>query len=292
MIVTKSEFLSKYQLGKPEDLQAFLAYAKRKTSGIMTGLPGIDTQFLGLRGIVALVGEPETCKSTLAMQIAIWNARAGNPVLFIDRENGQHVMEERLLANLSKQPWREIVKQPVEEQTRRFLGLYQLPLRLCTTEVNREIIQNDVEEMSTHVPEDGYMIVVLDSLQKLPMSLDNIRGSIDDWLLFLDNLKKIYKRKLVILITCEKKRGSYGEASIDAGKESGRIEYTVEQQFDMRRERDDNGKPIGNDIFIECTKNRHGPRGRTIVLQRVIKGPSDDWDFTFELKEQRMLDFG
>jgi len=274
---------SKFKLGKPEDCESFLSYVNRKVHGIKTGLPSLDASLLGLQGIVSLVGEPKACKSTLALQIALHNARQGVPVFFIDRENGWHYMEQRIISNFYDMPWQEFCRRSDEIKLKNFQALGSLPFELCT----ENFTQADLDEVLTSIaaenPNAQQMLLVIDSLHKLPMQLDNMRSSVDGWLLFLDYLKLKFNRKLTILITCEKRRGAYGEAMRDAAKESGRIEYTVEQQFDMRINRE------RKEIILECMYNRHGPADQSIILEKVCKGGRDDRSFIFKLREQEVI---
>jgi replicative DNA helicase len=272
--------LSEFRLGRGEDLETFLASTTETIRGVQTGLPNLDQQIRGLQGIVGILGGPKACKSTLALQVALYNAANGNPVLFIDRENGLMHMRERIICSYYNIPWQDFCKKTEEQKIRAFAELNRLPFFLINQTFTMEHIDQWLDIMSATTK--GNMVLVLDSLHKLPMELDNMRSSVDKWLLFLDQLKLKHNRKLTIITTCEKRRGAYGEAMKDAAKESGRIEYTLEQQLDMRNE---NGT-----IILECTYNRHGPTGDRMLFQPVYSRNGDKWSFLFKLRELEQVD--
>ena len=278
----RETFLSKFQVGASKDLAAFLDHCKAKTRGISTGLPGFDAQMRGLQGIVGILGGPKACKSTLALQVALFNAQRGNPVAIIDRENGLSHMHERMISHIHGVSWKDFTERSEAIQTRAWQELSELPLGLYTGAFSMQELESWLDGEISKLSKDSHALLVLDSLHKLPMELDQMRMSVDKWLLFLDYLKLKYNRKLVIITTCEKRRGAYDEATKDGGKESGRIEYTLEQQLDMR---------IGDDggIILECTYNRHGPCGDRIFLEPLYVNKADKWSFTFKLREQRSL---
>lgn len=271
------DFLSNFRLGKNDDLEGFLASTSGATRGIESGLKNLDVEIRGLQGIVGILGGPKACKSTLALQIALHNAAQGNPVLFIDRENGLMHMRERIICSHYNIPWSDFCKKTTEQKSKAFEALDKLPFFLINSAFTQEDLEKWLDIMVASAPH-GKAVLVLDSLHKLPMDMDNMRTSVDKWLLFLDQLKLRYNRKLVIITTCEKARGKYEGAFKDGAKESGRIEYTLEQQLDMRNE---NGL-----IILECTYNRHGPTGDRVYFEPLYARAGDKWSFLFKLRER------
>ena len=69
----------------------------------------------------------------------------------------------------------------------------------------------------------------------------------------------------------------------DEAKESGRIEYKIEQQLDLRNQ--------DGQIIIECTLNRDGPKGVQVPLIKVLKNPANEHSFTFRLQEEERVGF-
>lgn len=275
-----ADSLSKFRLGSSSDLDGFLASTSETVRGVQSGLPNLDRELRGLQGIVGILGGPKSCKSTLALQIGLYNASIGNPVLFIDRENGLMHMRERIICSYHNTPWADFCKRSDVQKVKAFESLNKLPFFLVNAPFDMEQLEQWVGELVEGAPDKA--VLVLDSLHKLPMEMDNMRSSVDKWLLFLDHLKLKHNRKLTIITTCEKGRGKYEGAFKDGAKESGRIEYTLEQQLDMRQE--DGG------IVLECTYNRHGPTGDKLFFQSIYARSGDKWSFLFKLKEKEVVD--
>lgn len=271
--------LSEFKLGRPEDAESFLDSTSNAVRGVLSGLPGFDKQIRGLQGIVGILGGPKACKSTLALQVALHNAAQGNPVLFIDRENGLMHMRERLICSYHNICWSDFCKASPEQKMKAFTRLPS-NFYLVNAGFSMELLTEWVDEL-VRSSTTGKAVLIIDSLHKLPMEMDNMRSSVDKWLLYLDDLKLRHNRKLTIITTCEKGRGKYDGAFKDGAKESGRIEYTLEQQLDMRVE--------GDVIVLECTYNRHGPTGDILFFEPVFSRPGDKWSFLFKLREREQV---
>lgn len=270
-----TSFLSNKRLGL--DTDKFIERMKRKVVGVQTGIEKLDKELLGLAGFFAILGEPKSCKSTFAMQLALHNANIGNPVFFIDQENGKQRLTERILCNQFNETWTSVKE--MQGLRERHAGLSKLPLYFSFGKIEMAEIELAVCEMlQMHPGKRG--LVIIDSLQAVARNLSDLRMSVDQWLLDLDAMKLKYDGQLSIGIVCEKRRGTYGEASVDAAKESGRIEYKVEQQLDMRN--------TGQQIIIECTLNRDGPRGIKVPLRKCLKN-NNEHAFTFKLEAEKGL---
>jgi hypothetical protein len=255
------------------DSDKFLNRLNRKIVGVMTGIDELDRKLQGLSGFFAILGEPKACKSTFVLQLALHNAKLGNPVFFIDQENGQQRLSERIMCNLYGESWSSVRK--MSELREKYEALSRLPLYMNFGKIEMPDIEACVDEMlRLHPGRRG--LVIVDSLQSVARNLSDLRMSVDQWLLDLDAMKLKYDGLLSIGIVCEKRRGTYGEASVDAAKESGRIEYKVEQQLDMRN--------TGDQIIIECTLNRDGPKGMRVPLQKALKDINNEHSFTFRLE--------
>jgi hypothetical protein len=153
--------------------------------------------------------------------------------------------------------------------------LGELPIFVTNDTLSFDQIDSDIEALFSKEPE--HVLLIVDSLQSLPQNLEDIRLSVDDWLLRLDALKLRYSGHLTILITVEKSRAAYGMASRFGGKESGRIEYKLEQQLDLRL------SDSGEGVILECTLNRDGAAGMQVGLRKVYKNDHDPNSFLFRL---------
>jgi len=125
---------------------------------------------------------------------------------------------------------------------------------------------------------DKPLLLLVDSLQALPMGDFEQRAGLEFWLNGLDQLKLVLNGRLTIIAVSEKNRSSYEEARISGGKGSGNIEYKGEQLLDMRQGSDE------NTFILEVLKNRDYTCGVPIYLAKVFeRGVSNG--FLFKLEE-------
>ena len=199
----------------------------------------------GLIGMWAVAAEAGVGKSTLALQIAVDYCRPlkngyRRPCLYYDFENGPDIMLHRL--------------------GKRYKMNVEVTQEASETIYFRESIRTlnaDVKQFSGHK-----CLIIVDSLQKLPTSVEHRRTSLDSWVHRLEALKKKGHR---ILIISEKNREEYGKASQRGFKETGEIEYSADFGFHLVSDKYD---PSTFGIFI--VKNRHRPiTGRICSLVRV-----------------------
>ncbi len=255
--------IDKLLLSLPEDWRAFNEHRKKKHKGFGTGLESVDSEVRGLTGIVGIQGAPGSCKSTLALQIASYNAAAGNPVLIVDRENGKHRFRSRLLAQVCKVSQEQIEKATDEQMRSWYQEVSKLELYVETEPVFADTVRQYLSELwdRYHRP----ILLVVDSLQALPRmpGLDERLG-LQKWLEELDQLKLDFEGRLVVIMTSEKRRGSYAEASNDAGKGTGSIEFKCELLFDMRK-----GDAPGH-FLLALVKNRDGACFEGVGLKQVF----------------------
>ncbi|OFX19472.1 MAG: hypothetical protein A2V77_23865 [Anaeromyxobacter sp. RBG_16_69_14] len=82
---------------------------------------------------------------------------------------------------------------------------------------------------------DRQLLVVLDSLQKLPMGLEDRRAGVDAWVRLLERLR--HEHEAAVLLISEIKRDQKGQytAHEAAFKESGGIEYAADLAITLTR---------------------------------------------------------
>mgnify|MGYP003402939276 CR=1 FL=1 len=202
-------------------------------------LPLISQSSGGLMGMWAIASEAGVGKSTLAVQLAVEYGRVG-PVLYYDMENGPEVM----LYRVGKRYGGDVAK-----------------ARQATKNI---YFRESIRSLSDDLRSMGKRkcLVVVDSLQKLPTSVDNRRSSLDVWVHRFERLKK--QGHTVILIS-EKNREQYGEATQRGFKETGEIEYSADFGFHLLPEK---GMDTMSKVII--VKNRHRPHsGSVCYLERV-----------------------
>lgn len=208
----------------------------------LSSLPYLTKASGGIYGLWAIGGEPKVGKSTLAWQIALDTGRH-TPVLYYDFENGFPVLMDR---------------------TRNIFGGDLARIRRATTRVYYRDGIRTLDSDLAAVPSPA--LVVIDSVQKLPASMEYRRTGLDRWMHRLELLKK---RGYHVLLVSEVGRANYGhEPSISAYKETGEIEYTA-----------DFGAQVipgtGDLVELHVVANRHKPfKG---FLEHLMR--KNDWSF-------------
>ena len=138
----QTSFLSKRKLGN--DVESFLKHMTQQVTGIETGITRLDKQLGGLPGFFSILGEPKACKSTFVLQVAAHNAMIGNPVFFIDQENGRARLARRLLCHLHGESWSDLRTR--KELGELYQGLAKLPLYFNFGKIEMPDIEAAVEE--------------------------------------------------------------------------------------------------------------------------------------------------
>jgi hypothetical protein len=204
----------------------------------LRSLPILSAKSGGLFGMWAIAGEPGVGKSALAWQIALDVAK-DIKVLYYDFENGFSVMMDHT---------KVIFNGELER------------IRMATANIYyRDSIRSlDSDLCSTPPP----AIIIVDSVQKLPASMEYRRSSLDRWVHRLEYLKK---RGYSILLVSEVPRTQYNaDAYIGAFKETGEIEYSADFGLQMLPV-----PPSGDIAETHIVKNRHRPyKGFAVNLKR------------------------
>jgi hypothetical protein len=191
----------------------------------------------GLYGVWLIGGEPAAGKSTLALQISLSVGRR-RPVLYYDFEQGTGVIKWHIQQALGD-------KDKIKDATK------QLYIRHTMSSLEADL--NMLNEPS---------LVVVDSIQKVASSVTFRRESLESWVHKFETLKKYGHH---VILVSEKRRGTYGEASLSGYKESGELEYAADTAFDMLKPVEEDGAIV--DLYI--TKNRHyQKRGYITTLHR------------------------
>jgi replicative DNA helicase len=256
--------------------ESFLSFRKRRLQGLQTGLPALDKVLLGLSGITLIQGAPGSCKSSLAMQIALHNAKSGTPVVIIDRENGRDRFRTRLVCCYNTVSSVDVLTTDEETLGSWVAPLLELPMYHSTTPTTPEGIRLLIAEALEHF--NRPILLVVDSLQAMPPLTDNERMSLQQWLNELDQIKLDHEGKVTIVVTSEKSRGqdNYDKASMSSSKGAGAIEYKSEIVLDLRQAKD-------GGLVLEILKNRDGIANVAIDLQKVLADKSNPASFSFRL---------
>lgn len=270
------------ELAIGSDWKSFSKARKRKSKvGVTTSLTGLDRYLGGLPGLTVIQGEPGSNKSTLCLQIASNLAKQGHPVYMIDCENGKNRLRFRLISQLNNLGQPEVFGGTDEEESQWEAQLNALPmyvenhLSMEDPEKTKRDIVDLLKEL--HNKYQKSVIFIADSLQALPPFHDDPRLNIEAWIKFMDSVKVIADGMVHIIVTSEKRRGTYDGPYKDGGKGSGTIEYKAEAVLDLRKNAEKNC------IILACTKNRDGEENFNIEL---FKKKSELGNFCFVLEEQ------
>lgn len=229
------------ETGGTTDLQPVSEVVKdglppRPTGLVINSLSLLSAASGGLMGMWVIGGEPGIGKSTAAWQIAL-DVADRLPVIVYDFENGFPVLMDH---------------------TREIYNGDMARIRAATERIYyRDSIRTlDADLARIAAP----ALVVVDSIQKLPGSVEFRRSSIDRWIHRLESLKK---RGYTVLIVSEIGRASYGhDAYIGAYKETGEIEYSADFALQLLA-------GSGEQVEAHIVKNRHRPKkGLAVMLQR------------------------
>lgn len=258
---------------------SFLSFRSRRLKGMQTGIIALDKALLGLGGVTAIQGAPGTCKSSLALQIAAYNANLGTPVIILDRENGKERFRLRLVCCHNQKSSVDVLTCSEDDLANWVMPVAKLPIYHFTDAIKpdqiKDIVQQAIDTFNRPV------LLVVDSLQAMPPLAENERMSIQYWLLALDQLKLDFEGMLTIVATSEKSRGAdnYDKASMSAAKGTGTIEYKTEVLLDLRMSKDGN-------LIIEVVKNRDGVANVAVDLVKVLADNKNKGSFCFRLDSE------
>lgn len=240
-MIRSSTAFSPFASPEHEYLQ-FLQKLKDKSgaeySELRAGFPLFDAALDGVHGINVLGGAPKVGKSAFAIQVASQMALAGIPVLYYDFENGRQQLYQRILSRLSRlevkrltstrlQTHEQEAYRPAITKLRRMLDNFRI---INDRKVKPELMRRHVDFLR-HETRKDYVVVVIDSLHKLPFkNLTERRTGIDAWLRELESIRD--EMQVSFLVISELSRGTekaYSETPhLGVFKGSGDIEYSAD----------------------------------------------------------------
>ncbi len=243
----------------------FEAYRRGLSRGLRTGFTAMDEKLISIPAFTMIMGEPKTCKSTMAMQILLNKALEGYPCLLIDQENGLFRTRYRMLCQLGQIPDSEMKSATLKgaepaSYSEAVSLLTKLPIDYMPPAITLELLEQHIKQ--TAKAHKKRVLVVVDSIQSLVTNLADRRHSVDSWVFGINNMKNALDGWVTFIVVSEKNRGSYGKASKSGAKESGGLEYKAEMVLDMYPSKQ------GDEIFVNCNYNRDGETGIVTVLAK------------------------
>lgn len=205
---------------------------------MVSGFTRLDKALGGMHGINIVGGLPKAGKSCFFIQIATEMARRRIPVIYYDFENGRQKIYQRTLCRLSKLADSQIKNNTltVEENSRLQAAKGEISkllpwFRVVTDrKLTPELMRSHIDFLR-HESKSDYIMVVIDSLHKLPFKdFSERRSGIDAWLRHLEALRD--ELMVSFLVISELTRGDDGQydkqPQLGAFKGSGDIEYSAD----------------------------------------------------------------
>lgn len=245
---------------------------------IPTGFARLDARMCGglsVPSLNILGAAPKSGKSTWSQMVAIHHVERGGVAYYLDLENGPRAFPRHVLCRRAQLGGSEVAAAMRDQRagafaTRAAAERWRAAKAWMRDEIGPRLFvefrpPENLEERLVGVRKlepSRPLLVVVDSLQKLPMSFDDRRGSVDQWIRFFERLR--HELDAVFLVISEIKRSAGGkyEANESAFKESGGIEYAADLAMTLTRPRADEGEEPLSTLRIELARDAdEDPRG-------------------------------
>jgi hypothetical protein len=205
---------------------------------MVSGFAKMDKALGGLHGVNIMGGLPKAGKSCFFIQVATEMARRKVPVIYYDFENGRQKIYQRTLCRLSRLSTDQLRRNDLTEQEQKRLAAAKAALRnllpwfrvVTDRKLDPKLMRSHIDFLR-HESKSEYIMVVIDSLHKLPFKdLSERRTGIDAWLRHLEALRD--ELNVSFLVISELTRGDDGQydkqPQLGAFKGSGDIEYSAD----------------------------------------------------------------
>ncbi len=205
---------------------------------MVSGFTQMDKALGGLHGVNIMGGLPKAGKSCFFIQVATEMARRKVPVIYYDFENGRQKLYQRTLCRLSRLSTDQLQRNDLTEQEQKQLAAAKAELRnllpwfrvVTDRKLDPKLMRSHIDFLR-HESKSEYIMVVIDSLHKLPFKdFSERRTGIDAWLRHLEALRD--ELNVSFLVISELTRGDDGQydkqPQLGAFKGSGDIEYSAD----------------------------------------------------------------
>jgi len=249
-----------------------------------TGWPRLDRALGGGFGIPSLNilgAAPKSGKSTWAQIIAERHVEGGGFVYYLDLENGRRRFVRRLLCRRSRLGAAQVA---VALRAHR-RGVFESRDHVASWDAAKCWVQKTLATglLVEFTPPRDFaariaavrqragerpLLVVVDSLQKLPMRLEDRRAGVDAWMRLLERLR--HDHEAAVLLISEIKRDPKGQytAHEAAFKESGGIEYSADLALTLTRPTADESADACSTLRVELARDcDDDPRGEVAAYR-------------------------
>jgi replicative DNA helicase len=257
------------------------------TKHVATGWRRLDSALGGgfaLPSLNILGAAPKCCKSTWAQIVAERHVEAGGFVYYLDLENGCRRFLRRLLCRRARLGGTQVAaalraqragvfgsRAEVERwsEAKRWVQEILSPGFLVEFTPPRDFAARVT--LARARAGERPLLLVIDSLQKLPMDLEDRRAGVDTWVRLLERLR--HEHDAAVLLISEIKRDQKGQytAHEAAFKESGGIEYAADLAMTLTRPTADEGSEASSTLRVELARDcDEDPRGAVAAYRPVF----------------------
>ncbi len=273
--------------GRPDELAALSlaevlhqveARVEQGVPHLATGFPKLDTALGGgftVPSLNVLGAGPKSGKSTFAQIVAVQHVERGGVAYVLDLENGRPRFGRQLLCRRSRLGPRDVARALRDQRAGVFTSRteaerWQKAKAWARETLGRALFvefapPQDLTRTLTAIRKfagDRQLLVVIDSLQKLPGSLEDRRATVDGWVRYFERLR--HQLDAVFLVISEIKRDMRGgyRPSESAFKESGGIEYAADLAMTLTRPSADEDEAAVSTLRVELARDcDEDPRG-------------------------------
>jgi replicative DNA helicase len=257
------------------------------TQHVATGWRRLDGALgggLALPSLNLLGAAPKSGKSTWAQIVAERHVDAGGFVYYLDLENGRRRFLRRMLCRRAGLGGRQVAAALRAQRA----GLFDTWAEAARWSEAKIWVQEHLSRgfLVEFTPPRDFaarvaaarakagerpLLIVVDSLQKLPMDLGDRRAGVDAWIRLLERLR--HEHDAAVLLISEIKRDQRGQytAHEAAFKESGGIEYAADLAMTLTRPPADEAGEAASTLRIELARDcDEDPRGPVAAYRPVF----------------------
>jgi KaiC/GvpD/RAD55 family RecA-like ATPase len=275
--------------GLHDHLAGELERLESPLSRLKTGWERLDAALGGgleVPSLTILGAAPKSGKSTWAQIVAERHAEAGGAVFYLDLENGRRRFLRRMLCRRARLGPSQVAKALRDSKSGTFTSREEVDRWNeakdwigkigpdFALETNPNLAAESLEALVAEAKEAAKgrpLLVVVDSLQRLPVLGDDRRLGVDRWLDRLERLRNDQGAAVLVISELKRSQGGKYEAHESAFKESGRIEYIADLALTLTRPTADEDKEATASLRVElCREADADPRGEVATYRPLF----------------------